>query len=165
MTTRGSSAADLPTGVKILTDVDVLAIGLTEDHPAYDAVWPWIREALDGPNALLVPDYYPLRAHYVMTHQFGVDEVDARNAVQSLLRSPARIVGATDAVLLEAYELAAAYDHDVYDSFVLASALAQDASYLVTTDADFERLCADEPVTYRNPIPPDQRDVLSDVGG
>jgi len=164
MTGPGGSG-ELPTGVKVLTDVNVLAVGLTEDHPAYESVWPWIRDALDGPNALLVPDYYPLRAQYVMTDQFGVDVVDARNAVQSLLRSPARIVGATDAVLLNAYELAADYDHDVYDSFVLASALAHDASYLVTTDADFERLCADQPVTYRNPIPPEERDVLSGVGG
>jgi predicted nucleic acid-binding protein len=155
----------IPPGVKILTDVNVLAIGLTDDHPVYDAVRPWLTEALDGPNVLLVPDYYPLRAQYIMTREFGVAEVDARNAVQSLLRSPARVVGASDTVLLDAYEIATAKQHDVYDAFVLAVARAHDADYLVTTDTDFDRLCADERTVYRNPVPEEEREDLSTTGG
>jgi len=155
----------IPRGVKILTDVNVLAIGLTDDHPAFEHVHPWLREALDGPNVLLVPDYYPLRAQYVMTREFGVEEVEARNAVQSLLRSPARIVSATDAVLLDAYEISAAKDHDVYDSFILALARSTEAAYLVTTDTDFDRLCADEEAVYRNPVPEETLDTLSLTDG
>jgi predicted nucleic acid-binding protein len=151
----------IPQGVKILTDVNVLAIGLTEDHPAHDHVWPWIRDALDGPNVLLVFDYYPLRAQYIMTHEFGVDETDARNAVQSLVQSPARLVGATDGAMLDAYEISAERNHDVYDSFIVALAREHDADLLVTTDTDFETLCADEEVTYRNPVPLDELDVLA----
>lgn len=151
----------IPQGVKILTDVNVLAIGLTEDHPAHDHVWPWIRDALDGPNVLLVFDYYPLRAQDIMTHEFGVDETDARNAVQSLVQSPARLVGATDGAMLEAYEISAERNHDVYDSFIVALAREHDADLLVTTDTDFETLCADEEVTYRNPVPLDELDVLA----
>jgi len=30
----------LPTDVTVLTDVNVLAIGLTEDHPAHGDVYP-----------------------------------------------------------------------------------------------------------------------------
>lgn len=157
--------ATIPQGVKILTDVNGLAIGLTDDHPAYDHVWPWLREALDGPNVLLVPDYYPFRAQYIMTTHFDVADVDARNAIQSLLRSPARIVAATDAVLLDAYEISADKHHDVYDSFVLALARAHDADVLVTTDRDFEDLCADEDTTYKNPIPDAQLDTLSSIDG
>ena len=37
----------IPQGVKILTDVNIFAIGLTDDHPAYDDVRPWLTEALD----------------------------------------------------------------------------------------------------------------------
>lgn len=155
----------IPQEVTILTDVNVLAIGLTDDHPAYADVRPWLTEALDGPNVLLVPDYYPLRAQYIMTNNFGVADVDARNVVQSLIRSPARIVGATDGVLLDAYEISAEKEHDVYDSFVLAMARAYNATYLVTTDGDFELLCKDEEVEYRNPIPEDKLDVLSTVDG
>lgn len=155
----------IPNGVKILTDVNILAIGLTDNHPAYENVRPWLTEALDGPNVLLVPDYYPLRAQYIMTSNFDVPEVEARNAVQSLVRSPARIIGATDAVLLDAYEISAEKRHDVYDSFVLSMAQAYDATYLVTTDGDFERLCEDEQVDYRNPIPDGELDTLSTVDG
>jgi len=155
----------IPTEVSVLTDVNVVAIGLTDDHPVHDEVFPWIRDALDGPNTLLVPDYYPLRAQYIMTRNFDVETIAARNAVRSLLASPARIVGATDTVLTDAYDISAEKDHDVYDSFVLAMARAHDADYLVTTDDDFETLCADEPVTYRNPIPEGERDRLSLLDG
>ncbi|MFB6228332.1 MAG: type II toxin-antitoxin system VapC family toxin [Halobacteriales archaeon] len=158
-------ADTIPRGVKVLTDVNILAIGLTENHPAYEDVSPWLQEALDGPNVLLVPDYYPLRAQYIMTRDFEVPAVAARNAVQSLLRSPARIVGASDTVLLDAYEISAENDHDVYDSFILALARATEADHLVTADRDFDALCAGEPVTYRNPIPEDKLASLARIDG
>ncbi|WP_276274155.1 type II toxin-antitoxin system VapC family toxin [Haloarcula litorea] len=158
-------AESLPTEVSVLTDVNILAIGLTDDHPAYDDVYPWIENALDGPNVLLVFDYYPLRAQYIMTQNFGVEPVAARNAIQSLVQSPARIISATQTTLLEAYDISAEKNHDVYDSFVLALARSYDADYLITTDADFDELCADEDVTYRNPIPDEKRDILSLIDG
>mgnify|MGYP006289804561 CR=1 FL=1 len=155
----------LPTEVTVLTDVNVLAIGLTDDHPAAEDVFPWIQHALDGPNVLLVFDYYPLRAQYLMTTQFGVDPADARNAIQSLVRSPARIVSATESTLLDAYEISAAKNHDVYDSFILALARAYDADYLITTDTDFDDLCDGESVTYTNPIPEEKREKLTLISG
>jgi len=155
----------LPTEVTVLTDVNVLAIGLTDDHPAHDDVYPWIQNALDGPNVLLVFDYYPLRAQYLMTNSFGVDPVDARNAVQSLVRSPARIVSATETTLRDAYDRSAENGHDVYDSFVLALALSYDADYLLTTDADFDDLCDGEDVTYVNPVPDGKREKLALIEG
>jgi predicted nucleic acid-binding protein len=155
----------LPTEVTILTDVNALAIALTENHPAYEDVFPWIENALDGPNVLLVFDYYPLRAQYIMTSDFGVDAVAARNAVQSLVRSPARVVSANGTTLLDAYDISAEKQHDVYDSFVLALARAYDADYLLTTDGDFEDLCVDETVNYVNPIPEDKREKLARIDG
>jgi len=147
--------------VVTLTDVNVLAIALTSDHPAQSDVMPWVADAIDGPNVLLVPDYYPFRAQYIMTSHFGVSEVNARNAVQSLLRSPARIVSVSAQTLLEAYEISAAKNHDVYDSFLLAVATEYEVDYLITTDSDFETLCADEPVQYVNPVPEAEREKLS----
>ena len=154
-------ADSLPTEVTVLTDVNVLAIALTDDHPVHDDVYPWIQDAIDGPNVLLVFDYYPLRAQYLMTSKFGVDAVAARNAVQSLIRSPARIVGATETTLLEAYEISADNNHDVYDSFILALAREYEANYLITTDTDFDDLCNGGDVTYTNPIPTDKREQLT----
>ena len=155
----------LPTEVTILTDVNVLAIGLTDDHPAHEDVYPWIQNALDGPNVLLVFDYYPLRAQYLMTSEFGVDDVAARNAIQSLVRSPARIVGATETTLLDAYEISAENDHDVYDSFIVALARNYDADYLITTDDDFDELCDGEDARFVNPIPTGKRESLTFIDG
>ncbi|WP_254532132.1 type II toxin-antitoxin system VapC family toxin [Natrinema gelatinilyticum] len=155
----------LPTEVTILTDVNVLAIGLTDDHPAHDDVYPWIQNVLDGPNVLLVFDYYPLRAQYLMTSNFGVDAVAARNAIQSLVRSPARIVGATETTLLEAYEISAEKNHDVYDSFIITLARTYDADYLITTDSDFDDLCDGEDVKYVNPISTEKREKLTLIDG
>lgn len=155
----------LPAEVTVLTDVNALAIALTADHPAYEDVFPWIENALDGPNVLLVFDYYPLRAQNIMTSNFGVDAVAARNAVQSLVRSPARIVGANDKTLLEAYDISAEKEHDVYDSFLLALARSYDADYLLTTDGDFDELCIGESVNYVNPIPEDKREKLARIDG
>jgi len=155
----------LPTEVTVLTDVNVLAIALTEDHPAHEDVYPWIQNAIDGPNVLLVFDYYPFRAQYLMTSNFGVDEVAARNAIQSLVRSPARIISATETTLLEAYEISADKNHDVYDSFIVALSRAYDAGYLITTDSDFDELCTDESVKYVNPIPTEKREKLSLIEG
>ena len=155
----------LPTEVTVLTDVNVLAIALTDNHPAHDTVYPWIQEAIDGPNVLLVFDYYPLRAQYVMTRNFGVDAAAARNAIQSLVRSPARIITATETTLLEAYEISAEKNHDVYDSFIVALARTYDADYLITTDGDFDELCEDEQVTYVNPIPAEKRETLTFIDG
>lgn len=155
----------LPTEVTVLTDVNVLAIALTEDHPAHEDVFPWIQNALDGPNVLLVFDYYPLRAQYLMTSNFGVDDVAARNAIQSLVRSPARIISAAETTLLEAYEISADKNHDVYDSFIVALARAYDADYLVTTDRDFDDLCKGEDVKYANPIPAEKHEKLTPIDG
>lgn len=155
----------LPPGVTILTDVNVLAIGLTDDHPVNEDVYPWIQDALDGPNVLLVFDYYPLRAQYLMTNSFGVAATDARNAIQSLVRSPARIVSATEKTILDAYEISAQKNHDVYDSFLLALARSYDVDYLLTTDSDFAELCDGDEVKYVNPIPEDKREQLAVVEG
>lgn len=155
----------LPTEVTVLTDVNILAIALTDDHPAHDDVYPWIQDAIDGPNVLLVFDYYPLRAQYLMTSAFGVDAVAARNAVQSLVQSPARIIGASETTLLDAYEISAEKNHDVYDSFILSLARSYEADYLITTDSDFDDLCETEEIKYVNPVPADKREKLSFFDG
>jgi predicted nucleic acid-binding protein len=153
----------LPTQVTVLTDVNALAIALTEYNPAFEDVFPWIENALDGPNVLRVFDYYPFRAQYIMTSNFGVDAVAARNGVQSLVQSPTRIVSANGKTLMEAYDISAEKQHDVYESFVLALARSYDADYLLTTDSDFDDLCVDETINYVNHIPEDKRERLARI--
>ena len=145
---------------RVLLDVNAIAIGLTRGHPGHDVLHPALETALR--RECLVFDYHPFRAQYLMTRAFGVDRVAARNSVQSFLRQPLQVVGATRRTLLDAYDTSAAKNHDVYDSFLVVLAREHGADCFLTTDTDFESLLADEPVRYVNPVP---ESVLSEFGG
>ncbi|WP_254861480.1 type II toxin-antitoxin system VapC family toxin [Halovivax gelatinilyticus] len=95
-----------------------------------------------------------------MTRNFGVEAAAARNAIQSLIQSPARIISATETTLLEAYEISVEKNHDVYDSFIIALARAHDADYVLTTDGDFDDLCNGEDVKYVNPVPAEKLSLI-----
>lgn len=138
---------------RILLDVNALAIGLVDDHPGHEYVRPPIDAGCDGAYDLQVFDYHPLRAQYLMTTDFEVERVPARNSVQAFLRQPITLVSATRETLLNAYEISAAKNHDVYDCFLLALAQAHDTDALLTTDTDFADLCRDESIAYVNPVP------------
>lgn len=138
---------------RVLLDVNALAIGVVEDHPGYGYVRPELDAGLVGAYEPLVFDYHPLRAQYLLTSAFEVDRFAARNSVQSLLRQPVRIIGASKDTLLSAYEISSKKRHDVYDCFLLALARQYEVDGLLTTDTDFGQLCADEPFTYVNPVP------------
>lgn len=138
---------------RVLLDVNVLAIGLVDDHPGHGYVRPELDAGLASSFESLVFDAHPLRAQYLLTADFQVDRVAARNSVQSLLRQPIQLVGASREALLDAYELSAELNHDVYDCFLLALGLDHEVDCLLTTDADFRRLCEDVSLTYVNPVP------------
>jgi len=113
--------SELPhTGDSLLLDVGSLAIGLTDNHPAHRHVRPVLEGGVSGDLDLLVFDYLPLRAQHVMVTEFEVPVVEARNAVQSFLRSPVKVVSASKEALLESYEISAKKNHDVYDCFFVS---------------------------------------------
>ena len=142
------------TGRRILADVNALAIQLVDDHPGHPYVADELVPALAGEDTLVVFGYLPLRVQWIL-EDLGFDTVDARNAVSSLLGRPMAFVDADDDTLLDAYELSAAKNHDVYDCFYLSLARQSEADVLLTTDSDLEGLCADESVDYLNPVPED----------
>jgi predicted nucleic acid-binding protein len=98
----------------------------------------------------------------VVLEDLGFEPVAARNAISSLLRQPLQFVETDAGTVLDAYDISAAKNHDVYDCFYLALARAVDADVLLTTDRNFESLCTDEPFDYLNPVP---GDVLSEFDG
>lgn len=147
-------------GARVLADVNALAIQLVEDHPGHRHVVEELVPALEGRDTLLVFGYLPLRVQYILD-DLGFDRVEARNAVSSLVQYPIEFVGPDAETILAAYEVSAEKNHDVYDSFYLALARDVGADKLVTTDTDFEELCAGEPVEYVNPVP---KDVLEQFG-
>lgn len=144
---------------RLLLDVNTLAITLVSDHPGHEYVGDALELGFRGEATLLVFEYLPLRAHWVLTTQWGIDVESAHDAVRSLLNQPIELVGADRETLLDAYRLSTAKGHDVFDCFYLALARTHDADALVTTDRDFEELCAGESVAYRNPVP---EEVLSE---
>ncbi|MFC4543268.1 type II toxin-antitoxin system VapC family toxin [Halosolutus amylolyticus] len=138
--------------MRVLPDLNALAIQLIDDHPGHPYIADHLVPALQGERTLLMFGYLPLRVQWVL-EDLDVPTVDARNAVSSLLQYPMEPVDVTPQTILDAYEISAAKNHDVYDCFYVAVAREADADVLLTTDRDFETLCADEPFEYRNPVP------------
>lgn len=138
--------------MRVLPDVNALSIQLVDDHPGHEYVAEELVPALRGERTLLLFGYLPLRVQWVL-EDLGFESVDARNAVSSLLGYPMASVAVERETILDAYDISAEKNHDVYDCFYIALARAADADRLVTTDRDFERLCADEPFDYVNPVP------------
>lgn len=140
--------------MRILPDLNALAIQLVDDHPGHPYVAEQLVPALQGEETLLMFGYLPLRVQWVLT-DMGFSTVEARNAVSSLLHYPMEAVAVTPETILSAYEISAEKNHDVYDCFYIALARETNADRLLTTDRDFEALCADETVAYTNPVPAD----------
>ncbi|ELY79580.1 type II toxin-antitoxin system VapC family toxin [Natrinema gari] len=137
---------------RVLPDLNALSIQLVDDHPGHPYVAEELVPALTGSDSLIVFGYLPLRIQWVL-EDLGFDTYEARNAVSSLLQYPLEFVDVDDKTVLDAYEISAAKNHDVYDCFYVALARQTDADVLVTTDRDFDRLCDDESFEYVNPVP------------
>lgn len=140
--------------MRIVPDVNALAIQLIEDHPGHRYVAEQLVPALQGKHTLLLFGYLPLRVQWVI-EDLGFSTVEARNAVTSLLQYPMEPITVDTETIQLAYKISSEKNHDVYDSFYIALAREADADRLVTTDRDFERLCVDEPFEYTNPVPED----------
>ena len=138
--------------MRVLPDVNALAIQLIDDHPGHPYVAEQLVPALKGEQTLLVFGYLPLRVQWVL-EDLGVTTVEARNAVRSLVQYPIEFVDVTPETILTAYDVSVEKNHDVYDCFYVALAREAGADQLVTTDRDFEALCRDESFTYTNPVP------------
>ncbi|WP_396613901.1 type II toxin-antitoxin system VapC family toxin (plasmid) [Haloferax sp. S1W] len=143
--------------MRILPDLNALSIQLVDDHPGHPYIAEKLVPALQGQQTLLMFGYLPLRVQWVL-EDLGFSTVDARSAISSLLQYPMESVEVTPETILQAYEISAEKNHDVYDCFYLALAREADADALVTTDRDFETLCEGESFEYTNPVP---EEVLS----
>lgn len=140
--------------MRVLPDVNALAIQLVEDHPGHPSIAEALAPALRGSDTLIVFGYQPLRVQWIL-QDLGVSTVEARNAVGSLLQYPMENAPVDAQTIMDAYEISSEYDHDVYDCFYIALARQSDADRILTTDRDFATLCDDERVDYHNPVPED----------
>lgn len=147
---------------RVLPDLNALSIQLVDDHPGHPYVANKLVPALTGGDTLVAFGYLPLRIQWVL-EDLGFETYEARNAVSSLLQYPLEFVDVDDETILEAYEISAEKNHDVYDCFYVSLARRADIDALVTTDRDFERLCTDEPFEYINPVPDDVLEQFHDI--
>lgn len=148
---------------RVLPDLNALSIQLVDDHPGHSYVAEELVPALTGTDSLIVFGYLPLRIQWVL-EDLGFETYEARNAVSSLLQYPLEFIDVDGQTVLNAYEISAEKNHDVYDCFYLALARQADADVLVTTDRDFERLCDGEPFEYVNPVPEGVLERFHNVG-
>jgi len=140
---------------KRVLDVNTLAIFLVEDHPGNEYVGPVLEEGLRGAYIPLVMDILPIRAYWVMTKKWGCSKEDSAKAVKHFTEAYDRpeYFCLHKQTIVRSFELAEELKHDVYDCVYIAAALQENASAIITTDTDFEKLCKRTRLRYINPVP------------
>jgi hypothetical protein len=139
-------------GDRVLPDLNALSIQLIDDHPGHPYVADKLVPVLRGTGTLCLFGYLPIRAQWLL-EDLGFETVEARNAISSLLAYPIEFADSDGQTVLDAYEISAQKNHDVYDCYYIALARQAEVDRIVTTDRDFEQLCEDEPFEYANPVP------------
>lgn len=140
---------------KKVLDVNTLAIFLVRDHPGNQHVSPIIEEGLRGAFIPLIMGILPVRAYWVMTKKWECTKKESRKAIKHFVKEYDRpqYRSLNKQTIIESFKLAEELKHDVFDCIYLAFALQEDASAIITTDTDFERLCKPLKLNYVNPVP------------
>lgn len=98
-----------------------MSIQLIDDHPGYPYIAEELVPVLRGAGTLCLFGYLPLRVQWLL-EDLGFDRVVARNAISSLLTFPMEFLDSDAQTVLDAYEISAEKNHDVYDCFYIALA-------------------------------------------
>ena len=144
---------------KRVFDLNVLAIFLVKGHPGFEYISTVVEEGLRGIYIPLIMDFLPMRAHWIMTRRWGLPEENCAKSIEYFLKTydtPCYPSLSREAIL-NGFCLAKDLNHDVFDCMYIALALQENASGVVTTDTDFEKLCNHVGLEYINPVP---REVL-----
>ena len=136
-------------------DLNVLAIFLVDDHPGNKYVAPIIEEGLRGAYTPLIMDILPIRAYWVMTKKWGCREEESSRAIRHFVKEydVPQYYRLNRQTIVRSFDLAEELNHDVYDCVYLAAAKQENAQAIITTDADFKRLCDRTGLEYINPVP------------
>lgn len=138
-----------------ILDVNVLAIYLVSDHPGNEYVSPIVEDGLRGAYTPLILDILPVRAYWIMTEKWGCDRAESAKAVKHFVENYDRphYYCLQRQTLARSFELSEKLRHSVYDCVYLAAAIQENASAILTTDTDFEKLCKNLNLQYINPVP------------
>jgi predicted nucleic acid-binding protein len=140
---------------KRVFDVNILAIFLAEGHPGFTYVAPVVEAGLRGAYAPLIMDILPLRAFWIMTRRWGLDDKECSTAIQHFIESynMPKYPPLRKETISEGFRLAEELKHDVFDCIYVAFALQEKAESIVTTDTDFKKICNQKGLRYINPVP------------
>ena len=136
-------------------DVNAIAVFLDSDHVGHPYVRDAVAPGLRGAFEVLLNAYQLVRARWIMVNRWGLNPIDADEAVGSIAALPSvTYVEGDGEVVLEALRLSREIRHDVYDCFVAKLAARADATHFVTTDAGIREACKATGIEYENPVPP-----------
>lgn len=148
-----------PVVEKRVFDVNILAVFLARGHPGFEYVSPVVELGLRGAYVPVIMDILPLRAFWIMTRRWGLNERECSASVEHFVETYdiPQYTALSRETILQGFVLAEEVKHDVFDCMYLALALQEKAASVVTTDTDFEKLCNHMGIKYVNPVP---REVL-----
>ncbi len=140
-----------------LIDINFLSIFFVEDHPGFNYIKKLMEEGLTGAFKIVIPEILPFRAFWILTTKWGIDKQLAKEVILEFVKnySIPIYVGLKRETIIEAFKYSNELNHDIYDCYYLALAKQEDATSILTTDADFDKLCKKIGLKYENPVPLD----------
>ena len=106
---------------------------------------------------IIIPEILPFRAFWILTTKWGIEKKIAHEIIFEFVRnySSPSYVGLKREGIIGAFKYSNEFNHDIYDCYYLALAKQENATSILTTDTDFDKLCKKIGIIYENPIPPD----------
>jgi len=143
--------------IRKLIDINFFSIYFVEDHPGFEYVKKIMDEGLKGTFTIIIPEILPFRAYWILTTKWGIEKKLAKEIILDFVKnySVPIYVGLKREAIFEAFKYSNDLNHDLYDCYYLALAKQEEASSILTTDTDFDKLCKNVGLYYENPVPLD----------
>jgi len=143
--------------IRKLIDINFLSIFFVEDHPGFSYIKELMDEGLTGAFKIIIPEILPFRAFWILTTKWGIDKQLAKEIILEFVKNYSIPIyaGLKRETIIEAFKYSNELNHDIYDCYYLALAKQENATSILTTDTDFDKLCKKIGLNYENPIPLD----------
>ncbi len=140
-----------------LIDINFLSIFFVEDHPGFSYIKKLMDEGLTGAFKIIIPEILPFRAFWILTTKWGIDKQLAKEIILEFVKNYSIPIyaGLKRETIIEAFKYSNELNQDIYDCYYLALAKQENATSILTTDTDFDKLCKKIGLNYENPIPLD----------
>ena len=140
-----------------LIDINFLSIFFVEDHPGFSYIKKLMDEGLTGAFKIIIPEILPFRAFWILTTKWGIDKQLAKEIILEFVKNYSIPIyaGLKRETIIEAFKYSNEFNHDIYDCYYLALAKQENATSILTTDTDFDKLCKKIGLNYENPVPLD----------